>query len=167
MHNPRPVTILGRASSEGNSMSSLGPFVEISRIQNEINRLFDNLLELKGSGAEAGGEWLPNADVYETEEDLIVKFEVPGVLLKDVTLGISGNNLVLRGEKKRAETDRDAHYHCMERAHGKFKRIVHIASPVNTHQATTDLNEGVLKVTFPKVPNRRGEEIPISIKGAK
>ena len=145
-------------------MSSLGPFVEISRIQNEINRLFDNLLELKGSGAEAGGEWLPNADVYETDEELVVKFEIPGVTLQEVTLAISGNNLVLRGEKKRSEPDSNARFHCMERAYGKFKRVVHIASPVNTHQATTELNDGVLKVTFPRVPNRRGEEIPISVK---
>ncbi len=148
-------------------MSSLGPFVEISRIQNEINRLFDNLLELKGSGVEAGGEWLPNADVYETDEELVVKFEIPGVTLQDVTLAISGNNLVLRGDKKRSEPGRNTRYHCMERAYGKFKRVVHIASPVNTHQATTDLSEGVLKVTFPKVPNRRGEEIPITVRGTK
>lgn len=148
-------------------MSSLGPFVEISRIQNEINRLFDNLLELKGSGAEVGGEWLPNADVYETDEELVVKFEIPGVTLQEVTLAISGNNLILRGEKKRTEPDSNARFHCMERAYGKFKRVVHITSPVNTHQATTELDDGVLKVTFPKVPNRRGEEIPISVKGEK
>ncbi len=148
-------------------MSSLGPFVEISRIQNEINRLFDNLLELKSSGAEAGGEWLPNADVYETDGELVVKFEIPGVTLQEVTLAISGNNLVLRGEKRRSEPDSNARFHCMERAYGKFKRVVHIASPVNTHHAMTELDEGVLKVTFPKVPNRRGEEIPISIKGEK
>ncbi len=144
-------------------MPSLGPFVEISRIQNEINRLFDNLLELKASGGEAGGEWLPNADVYETEGELVVKFEVPGVTLKDVTLAINGNNLILRGDKKRGESSKGTKYHCMERGFGKFKRVVHISSPVNTHKATTELTEGVLKVTFPKVPNRRGEEVPIRI----
>lgn len=145
-------------------MASIGPFVEISRIQSEINRLFDNLLELKASGVEAGGEWLPNADVYETEEDLVVKFEVPGVTLKDVTLAINGNNLILRGEKKRTEAAKSAKYHCMERGFGKFKRVVHISSPVNTHQAKTELQDGVLKVSFPRVPNRRGEEMPIQIK---
>jgi HSP20 family protein len=145
-------------------MASIGPFVEISRIQSEINRLFDNLLELKASGSDTGGEWLPNADVYETEEELIVKFEVPGVTLKDVTLAINGNNLILRGEKKRTETAKNAKYHCMERGFGKFKRVVHISSPVNTHQARTELQDGVLKVTFPRVPNRRGEEMPIPIK---
>ena len=144
-------------------MPSLGPFVEISRIQNEINRLFDNILELRSANAEAGGEWLPNADVYETPEQLVVKFEVPGVTLKDVSLAINGNNLILRGDKKRAEVSKNAKYHCMERGFGKFKRVVHISSPVNTHKATTELSDGVLKVCFPKVPNRRGEEVPIPI----
>jgi HSP20 family protein len=145
-------------------VASIGPFVEISRIQSEINRLFDNLLELKNQGGEAGGEWLPTADVYETDDELVVKFEVPGVTLQDVTLAVNGNNLILRGEKKRSELAKNAKYHCMERAFGKFKRVVHIASPVNTHQATTELVEGVLKITFPRVPNRRGEEVPIRIR---
>jgi len=144
-------------------MASIGPFVEISRIQSEINRLFDNLLELKQSGGEAGGEWLPNADVYETDEELVVKFEVPWVALKDVSLAINGNNLILRGEKRRAEPAKAAKYHCMERGFGKFKRVVHISSPVNTHKARTELSEGVLKVCFPKVPDKRGEEVPIRI----
>ncbi len=144
-------------------MAALGPFVEITRIQNEINRLFDNLLELKASGGEPGGEWLPNADVYETEEALVVNFEVPGVELKDVSLAVNGNNLILRGEKKRLAAAKSAKFHSMERGFGKFKRVVHIASPVNTHAATTELSEGVLRVCFPKVPNRRGDEVPIRI----
>src|SRR4030095_1057588 len=107
-------------------MANIGPFVEISRIQSEINRLFDNLLELKASGTEATGEWLPAADVYETPEELVVKFEVPGVSLKDLVLAVNGNNLILRGEKKRSDTAKGAKYQSMERAFGKFKRVVHI-----------------------------------------
>ena len=143
-------------------MANFGPFVEISRIQSEINRLFDNLLELKSSGG-AAGEWMPSADVYETAEELVVKFELPGVSLSDVELAIHGNNLILRGEKKRRESPKSATFHCMERSFGKFKRVVHIASPVNTHKATTDLSDGVLRISFPRVPNRRGEEVPIKI----
>lgn len=143
--------------------TSIGPFVEISRIQSEINRLFDNLLELRSQGGSAGGDWLPNADVYETEEQLVVKFEIPGVKPEDVTLAVNGNNLILRGEKKRTEAAKGAKYHCMERGFGKFKRVVHIASPVNTHKAITTFEDGVLKILFPRVPNRRGEEIPIKL----
>jgi len=145
-------------------MADIGPFVEISRIQSEINRLFDNLLELKSSGTEGTGEWLPNADVFETSEELVVKFEVPGVSLKELTLTMNGNNLVLRGEKNLSETSRGAKYLSMERPFGKFKRVVHISSPVNTHKAKTELADGVLQVSFPKVPDKRGEAVPINIK---
>ena len=145
-------------------MADIGPFVEISRIQSEINRLFDNLLELKSSGSEGTGEWLPNADVYETSEELVVKIEVPGVPIKDLSLTINGNNLILRGEKRRTETAKGAKYHSMERPFGKFKRVVHISTPVNTHKARTELADGVLKIAFPKVPDKRGEMVPITIK---
>lgn len=149
-------------------MASIGPFAEISRIQSEINRLFDNLLELRSSGAEveSGGAWLPSADVYETESALVVKFEVPGVALKDVSMTVEGNRLILRGEKRRAggAAPERGRYHCLERGYGKFKRVVHIASPVNTREATASLREGVLEVTFPKVPNRRGGEVSIRVR---
>jgi HSP20 family protein len=145
-------------------MASLGPFAEISRIQNEINRLIENLLELRTPGSEAGGDWLPNSDVYETEQELVVTFEVPGVEPDNVTIAINGNSLVLRGDKRRRDPSPGTQFHCMERGFGRFKRVVHITTPVNTHAAAAVLTEGVLRVTFPKVPNRRGEEVPISIK---
>ncbi|HZN01998.1 MAG TPA: Hsp20/alpha crystallin family protein [Candidatus Polarisedimenticolia bacterium] len=145
-------------------MDSIGPFAEISRIQSEINRLFDNLIELRASKGEGGGEWLPSADVYETERELVVKFEIPGVGAGDVTMSVEGNRLIVRGEKKRPENGhRGSRYHCMERGYGRFKRVVHISSPVNTREAEAILREGVLEVTFPKVPNRRGGEMSIRI----
>jgi HSP20 family protein len=145
-------------------MDSIGPFAEISRIQSEINRLFDNLIELRASKGEGGGEWLPSADVYETERELVVKFEIPGVGASDVTMSVEGNRLIVRGEKRRPQNGhRAGRYHCMERGYGKFKRVVHISSPVNTREAQAVLSEGVLEVIFPKVPNRRGGEMSIRI----
>ena len=145
-------------------MESIGPFAEISRIQSEINRLFDNLIELRASKGEGGGEWLPSADVYETDRELVVKFEIPGVMSGDVSMSVAGNRRIVRGEKKRPPNGhRNGRYHCMERGYGKFKRVVHISSPVNTREAQAILAEGVLEVTFPKVPNRRGGEMSIRI----
>ena len=97
----------------------------------------------------------------------MVKFEVPGVALDDVSMSVDGNRLVLRGEKRRPEparAPRGGRFHCMERGYGKFKRVVHISSPVNTREAVAELQDGVLEITFPKVPNRRGAEVPIRIR---
>lgn len=147
-------------------MAGIGPFAEISRIQSEINRLFDNLLELRSSGGDGAPTWLPSADVYETDKELVVKFEVPGVDLKDVSMSVEGNRLIVKGDKRRpGGGSRDnGRFHCMERGYGKFKRVVHISSPVNTREAIALLADGVLEVKFPKVPNRRGGEVEIRIR---
>lgn len=143
-----------------------GPMLEVARIQSEINRLFDNLLELDGPGKE-GGSWIPMADIVETDDHLVVTVELPGVPLADLTITTHGGDVILKGEKRRPElTGVPARFHVAERAFGKFRRVIHLGVPVNTHRAEALLAEGHLRITFPKVPNRRGEEVAIEVKGA-
>ena len=142
---------------------TFGPMLEAARIQSEINRLFDNLLDLGTPGKESGA-WIPNADILETEDCLVVKVELPGVALEDLSLSVHGGNVILRGEKKREEPDGPARYHLAERAFGKFRRVIHLGVPVNTHRAEAVLHDGFLRIRFPKVPNRRGEEVPVEVR---
>jgi HSP20 family molecular chaperone IbpA len=72
--------------------------------------------------------------------------------------------LILRGNKPRTEPRPGAKFHCLERGFGSFRRVIVLGTPINTHQARTEYCDGLLKVTFPKVPNRRGEEVAIPIK---
>lgn len=141
----------------------LGPFLEVARIQSEINRLFDNLLDLGAREGEAGA-WIPNVDIVETEDSLWVKVELPGVAAADLSVSVLGGNLILKGEKRRPEPEAPARFHMVERAFGRFRRLIHIGVPVNTHRAEALLADGFLQVRFPKVPNRRGEEVPIEVK---
>ena len=140
---------------------ALGSLMEAARIQSEINRLFDNLLDLDGE--EGGAAWLPNADILETEETLVLKVELPGVELERLSLSVNSGNLVIRGEKKRPEVGEDAHFHSAERQFGPFRRVIHLGVPVNTRQAEASMHNGLLRLTFPKVPNRRGEEVEIEV----
>ncbi len=144
---------------------SLGPFLEVARIQSEINRLFDNLLHLDAPGREAGS-WIPNADVLETEHDVVVKVELPGVAAADLEVSVHGGNVILRGEKARADVPEEARYHLAERAFGRFRRVIPLGVPVNTHKAEAVFADGCLKIRFPKVPNRRGEEVRIEVKSS-
>lgn len=144
---------------------SLGPFLEVARIQSEINRLFDNLLHLDAPGREAGA-WIPNADVLETEEDVVVKVELPGVVATDLEVSVHGGNVILRGEKQRSEGAGEVRYHVAERAFGRFRRVIPLGVPVNTHKAEAAFAGGCLRIRFPKVPNRRGEEVRIEVRGS-
>ena len=144
-------------------MKTFGAMLEVARIQSEINRLFNNLLDLGVPGQESGA-WIPNADILETEECLIVKVELPGVSIEDLALSVHGGDVILRGEKKREELEGPARYHLAERAFGKFRRVIHLGVPVNTHRAEAVLRDGFLRIRFPKVPNRRGEEVPVEVR---
>jgi HSP20 family protein len=142
---------------------TFGPLLEIARIQSEINRLFNNLLDLGVPGQETGA-WIPNADILETQDALLVMVELPGVEAADLALSVHGGNIIMKGEKKRQESEEQVRFHAVERAFGRFRRVINLGAPVNTHQAEAVLQDGLLRIRFPKVPNRRGQEVPVEVK---
>ena len=139
---------------------TLGPLMEVARIQSEINRLFDNLLDLDG---DEKGAWMPNADIVETAQTLELKVELPGVGAAGLSVSVHGGNLIISGEKDRPAGDAVAETHADERVFGPFRRVMQLGVPVNTRQASAELCNGLLRMSFPKVPNRRGEEVPIEV----
>jgi HSP20 family protein len=146
-------------------MKTFGAMLEVARIQSEINRLFENLLDL-GNGDAESGAWIPNVDVVEGEDTLFVKVELPGVEPGDLSLAANGDQIILRGEKRRPELPADGTFHLTERAYGRFRRVIQLGVPVNTHRAEALLQDGLLRLRFPKVANRRGEEVPIEVKAS-
>lgn len=143
-------------------MEPFRPFFELNRIQNEINRLFEQISEVE-PGAATTGSWTPNVDLYESGDDLVVKLELPGVDPGSVKLSVNGNSLIVQGDKPRIDPPPGAKFHCLERGFGTFRRVIRLGVPINTHKAKTEYRDGLLIVAFPKVPNRRGEEVAIPI----
>ena len=144
---------------------SFGPLLEVARIQSEVNRLFDNLLDLGAGDDKEGGAWIPNVDILESRDTLIVKVELPGVRVEDLRLEVTSGNMVIEGEKCRPEIPGPAEFQVAERRYGSFRRVIQLGAPVNTRQARATLKNGLLRLCFPKVPNRRGEAVPIEVVG--
>lgn len=140
----------------------LGSMLEVARIQSEINRLFDNLLDLDSDGKETGS-WIPMADIVENDEALLVTVELPGVSAEDLVISTHGGDVILTGEKVRPAIDGEGRSHVAERAFGRFRRVIDLGAPVNTHKAEAVLTDGTLRIRFPKVSNRRGEEVTIQV----
>jgi len=147
-------------------MKAFGAMLEVARIQSEINRLFENLLDLGEGDSESGGAWIPNVDVVEGEDTLVVKVELPGVDAGDVSLAANGDQIILRGEKRRPDLPEGGRYQITERGFGRFRRVIQLGVPVNTHRAEAVLQDGLLRIRFPKVPNRRGEEVVIEVRAS-
>jgi len=147
-------------------MSDFGPYLEFVRIQTEMNKLFESLQELRepSSGSDGDQEgWLPNVDVCECSEDLLVEAEMPGVDPGSLTVRVGNGDLVLSGDKPRGQEPPAATTLRKDRVFGKFRRVIPLTAAINTHKAEARLQGGVLLVRFPKVPNKRGEEVTIPV----
>lgn len=140
-----------------------GPLLEIARIQTEINKLFESLFELKTKKDYSDSMWIPNVDICECEEHVTVKVEIPGISPNDLRLYADGNNITIEGIKKKISIDGEKKLHLMERGYGKFRRVVNVNAAVNTHKAEAFLKDGVIRLIFPKVSNKRGERVKITV----
>lgn len=147
---------------------SFGPYLEIARIQSEINKMFEVLLEFKDEGGGTNtNAWIPSVDVCEVKEELVLRAELPGVPANSVRLTALSGALVITGDRPRTQPGEDAKFHCMERSFGKFRRVIPLGLPINTRDARAILKNGILSVYFPKVSNRRGEEVVIPVATAE
>ncbi len=138
------------------------PFREISRMQDELNRFFDDRLwRMRDSNKEElGAAFMPAVDVYEDQDGLVLSVEVPGMEPKDVDLRIENGVLTLRGERKLEREDRKENYLRVERSYGTFARSFSLPPTVDAERVKADYKNGVLRVQLPK----REEAKPRSIK---
>jgi HSP20 family molecular chaperone IbpA len=129
----------------------------VSRFQAELDRLFQEVMQI-GEGNLPVSEWQPAVDVVETPASVMILAEVPGFAAADLTLEVRGRQITLSGTKSTPLPGAQRiKFHCMERGHGRFCREIQIFSPVNTHQGTARLVDGLLTIEFPKIQDKRQE----------
>lgn len=129
--------------------------------QREVESLFTRLFESDQAGAVEPGESEPFVDLFETEREIVVRADLPGVEKEAVELFAAPDYLVFRGAKASAAASR-----CLriERAHGAFQRLVTLPAAVRAEEARARMSEGVLEVRLPKVEDRRRGRHLIEIK---
>lgn len=127
----------------------------ISRFQAEIDRLFQEAVQL-GDTTMPVGEWQPHVDVVETPEAILILVELPGMSAADLKIEARGTLVHISGTKSTPLPGvQRIRFHCLERGHGRFVREIQLFSPVNTHNGTARLVDGLLTLSFPKVQEKR------------
>ena len=120
------------------------------------------------SGSESGAlaafpRWsLLAGEVEETDKEIVVRVEAPGMEKEDCRITIEGNMLYLSGEKRFARESRDSTYHVMERAYGSFQRAIPLPRNVDADKTEANYKNGVLSIRLPKVAGENGRTIPVS-----
>ncbi len=139
-------------------------FGELGSLRRDMDKLWDRFSGETPFARTLGETWLPSVDISETNDNFVVKAELPGLEAKDVNVSISGDVLTIKGEKKTEKEEKDEHYHCVERYSGSFQRVFQLPSGVKTDIIEATFDKGVLKVTLPKVEEAKNKQIDIKVK---
>ena len=108
----------------------------------------------------------PAIDMSEDEKAYKVSAELPGLDAKDVDISISGNTLVLKGEKRQEKEEKEKNYYFSERAYGSFQRAFELPASVDRNKVSADFAKGVLTITLPKTPDAQKQQKKIEVKSA-
>ena len=98
-----------------------------------------------------GGSFGPSVDLKETEQEIILKADIPGVNQEDLDITVDENAVILKGETKQEESREEKGYHLSERRYGSFYRTISLPAEVKSEEATARYKNGVLELRIPKV----------------
>jgi HSP20 family protein len=144
------------------SMERWEPFRGVPDIHEEVNRLLGSFLERPTSAADVRS-WTPALDMHETKDEFVLKFELPGVKDKDVSLSIVEDVLTVKGERAFAADTEGGNARHIERVYGKFERSVQLPMLVQAEKVTANYRDGVLEVKLPKAEEVKPKAIKIDI----
>ena len=149
-----------------NSITRWDPFPNISSLQEQMNRLFESSLPNRGDNS-ALTTWAPAVDIYETENELVLKADLPDINEKDLDVRVENNMLTIRGERKFEQQVKEDNYLRIERTYGSFSRSFGLPNTVNTETVSADYDKGVLKVKLAKKAEAKPKQIKVNVGGEK
>ena len=137
---------------------------ELGEFSDEVRRVYLELGRAFGSESLAG-ECSPALDVYETDDTLEITVDLPGVDVSAIRVIAKGDSVLVAGEKSARRTRAESSFHLVERGYGRFARVVRLGRACDTAHARATLAGGELRVSIPKMTDRRGRSVPIAVNG--
>ena len=126
------------------------PLSELRSMQDKMNRLLDMAWTREVGEELREGVWHPPADVYEDDETVTIKVELPDMEQKDIEIRIEENTLIVRGERRHGEEIRKENFHRIERYFGPFQRSFSLPADLDRERISASCDCGVLTITVPK-----------------
>jgi HSP20 family protein len=141
------------------------PVRELNTLQSEMNRLFNTLFDAPVPRNGAVRRWIPAMDLVETDEEFVLRADLPGLSEKDVNVELDDNVLTISGERKSEHEERKEGYYRVERASGAFSRSLTLPEGVNPEAIKASFERGELEVRIPKPEERKPRKVAISVGG--
>ncbi len=141
------------------------PFRDLISLREAMDRLFeDSVVRPRGGALAPRVTGSLAVDMYETDEDVVVKASVPGVDPDDLDISVTGDTLTIRGESKAEEHVEEENYVYRERRYGAFSRSIAIPTSVEADNAEADFEDGVLTLRLPKAEEAKPKAIKVKTK---
>jgi HSP20 family protein len=134
-------------------------------LQDQVNRLFEDNFSRDRSGHADMATWAPVVDIYETENELVVKADLPGLQDKDIDVRVENNMLTIRGERKFEKDVNEDNYLRVERVYGSFMRSFTLPNSVSSESIRAEYRNGVLILHMAKREESKPKQIKISVSG--
>ena len=145
-----------------NSITRWDPFRNFTAFQDQFNRMFESSVK-GGQDNSTLKTWAPAVDIYETENELVLKADLPDVEEKDIDVRVENNMLTIRGERKLEESVKEDNYLRVERTYGSFSRSFSLPNTVNTEAIEASYKNGVLTVQLPKSAESKPKQVRINV----
>jgi HSP20 family protein len=144
------------------SITRWDPLQNLASLQDQVNRLFDTSFQGR-SDSSALTAWAPAVDIYETENELVLKADLPDVNEKDLDIRVENNMLTIRGERKFEQKVKEDNYLRIERTYGSFSRSFSLPNTVSTEGIKADYKNGVLTIELPKRAESKPKQVKINV----
>jgi HSP20 family protein len=139
------------------------PFSELASLQNEMSRFMNGLLEGNGRATQS---WIPTADVWETDSEVVYAFDLPGIPEDKISVELDEGALTITAEREREQTVEEGKYFRFERRFGTFSRTIGLPEGVNEDAVSARYEHGVLEVHVRKPEQPRPRKIEIGVDSA-
>ena len=128
-------------------------------------RVFEDAFTRMLSEPRAGRPWSPAVDIYETDNELVLRADLPGVNAGDINVNVENQALTIAGERTFSKEDASRGYHRIERSYGSFMRSFAVPSTFDTEKIAADYTNGVLTVTLAKKEAAKPRQVKVEVKG--
>ena len=141
------------------------PVRELDSLQSDMNRLFDGFFQGRpGNGGSR--RWIPAMDLLETENELVLRADLPGMTEDDVSIEIKDNVLTVSGERQAEQEEKSEGYYRVERSFGGFSRALTLPRGIDAEAVSAGFDRGVLQVRIPKPEERKPTRVQIGTGGS-
>ncbi|MCM8757246.1 MAG: Hsp20/alpha crystallin family protein [Candidatus Omnitrophica bacterium] len=143
-------------------MVKVDPFREIMDVRDSFDRFVDNFLGRSSLwGLE---EWRPAVDIYEDEDNIVLRASIPGVKKDNIKITLTGDTVTLSGKSEETKEVKRDNYYRKEIRTGSFTRSFSLPCPVDRSKVSANYKDGILEVTLPKAEEAKAKEVQIAVK---